>query len=88
MEEAFGYVNLDWQKHVQIDPRYFRPVEVSLLQADAREAKKQLGWEAQVKFRELVRIMVDADIAADGSQSLQGKNKFTADNRLSWLRRA
>ncbi len=88
VEEAFGYVNLDWQKHVQIDPRYFRPVEVSLLQADAREAKKQLGWEAQVKFHELVRIMVDADIAADGSQSLQGKNKFTADNRLSWLRRA
>ncbi len=88
VEEAFGYVNLDWQKHVQIDPRYFRPVEVSHLQADAREAKKQLGWEAQVKFRELVRIMVDADIAADGSPSMQGKNKFTADNRLSWLRRA
>lgn len=61
LDEAFGYVNLDWHDYVEIDPTYFRPTEVDVLCADARKAKRVLGWEAKVKFKELVRIMVDAD---------------------------
>ena len=64
LEEAFGQVGLDWQKHVEIDPRYFRPAEVDLLIGDASKAKRVLGWEPRVGFRELVKMMVDADLAA------------------------
>ncbi|MGD8753934.1 MAG: GDP-mannose 4,6-dehydratase [Anaerolineales bacterium] len=62
LEEAFGYVNLDWQEYVRIDPRYFRPTEVDYLEADASKAHELLGWEPKVSFHELVRIMVDADL--------------------------
>ena len=62
LEEAFGYVHLDWQQYVKIDPRYFRPNEVDYLQADASKAKRVLGWSPSVCFKELVRIMVDADL--------------------------
>ena len=62
LEEAFGYAGLDWKKHVEIDERYLRPLEVEFLQGDASKAKKKLNWEPKVKFKELVRIMVDADI--------------------------
>jgi len=62
LEEAFAYANLDWHEYVEIDPRYFRPTEVEFLQGDARKAKQKLGWEPKVTFKELVRIMVDADM--------------------------
>jgi GDPmannose 4,6-dehydratase len=62
LEEAFAYANLDWHKYVEIDPRYYRPTEVEFLQGDARKARKKLGWEPKVTFKELVRIMVDADM--------------------------
>jgi GDPmannose 4,6-dehydratase len=62
LDEAFGYVGLDWKKHVEIDRRYHRPAEVDLLIGDASKAKAKLGWEPQTKFHELVRIMVDADV--------------------------
>jgi GDPmannose 4,6-dehydratase len=62
LQEAFSYVNLDWEKHVELDPRYLRPTEVDLLLGDASKAKRQLGWEPKTKFSDLVRIMVDADI--------------------------
>ena len=62
LEEAFGYVDLDWKQYVEIDPRYFRPTEVDFLQGDARLARRILGWEPTVSFKELVRIMVAADI--------------------------
>lgn len=64
LDEAFGHLSLDWNRYVEIDPRYFRPTEVNLLQGDASEARRRLGWEAKVKFKELVRIMVDADLKA------------------------
>ncbi len=63
LEEAFGYAGLDWQKYVEIDKRYFRPTEVDLLIGDASKAKKILGWEPKVKFKELVKMMVDSDMA-------------------------
>ena len=65
LEEAFNYVNLDWQKYVEIDSRYFRPAEVDLLIGDASKAKQKLNWTPKVKFKELVKMMVDADILQD-----------------------
>jgi GDPmannose 4,6-dehydratase len=62
LEEAFGYVGLDWRDYIEIDPRYFRPTDVYFLQGDASKAKRKLGWEPRVRFKELVRIMVDADL--------------------------
>lgn len=62
LDVAFGHVGIDWHKHVEIDPRYYRPTEVDLLIGDASKAKKQLGWEPKTKFAELVKIMVEADV--------------------------
>lgn len=63
VEEAFGHVGLDWEKYVKHDARYERPAEVDLLVGDPAKAKKQLGWEPKTRFQNLVRIMVDADLA-------------------------
>jgi GDPmannose 4,6-dehydratase len=63
LDLAFGHAGLDWHKHVEIDPRYFRPTEVDLLIGDYSKAKKQLGWEPKTKFADLVTLMVDADMA-------------------------
>ena len=62
VEAAFGHVGLDWREHVTRDPRYMRPAEVDLLQADPRKAERELGWTPKVGFRELVSMMVDADL--------------------------
>ena len=61
LEEAFGYVDLDWRTHVTTDERFLRPAEVDLLVGDYSKAKRELGWEPKVTFGELVRMMVDAD---------------------------
>jgi len=61
LETAFAYAGLDWEKYVEIDPRYFRPVEVDHLQGDASKAERILGWRPKVMFHELVRLMVDSD---------------------------
>jgi GDPmannose 4,6-dehydratase len=63
VEAAFEHAGLDWEPHVEIDPRYFRPAEVDELLGDASKAAERLGWGARVSFEELVKIMVDADIA-------------------------
>ncbi|MEM6821400.1 MAG: GDP-mannose 4,6-dehydratase [Verrucomicrobiota bacterium] len=62
LEEAFQHVELDWEKYVAFDERYLRPAEVELLIGDPSKAKEQLNWEPKTKFRELVKIMVDADV--------------------------
>jgi GDPmannose 4,6-dehydratase len=64
VEEAFGCAGLDWQRYVVQDPALVRPAEVDLLIGDARKARRVLGWEPQVGFRELVRRMVEADVSA------------------------
>lgn len=74
IEVAFGHAGLDPDKHVKIDPRYYRPAEVDSLQGDASKAREQLGWKPKVKFKELVELMVDADTAALDDQ-LAGKVK-------------
>jgi GDPmannose 4,6-dehydratase len=64
LEEAFSYAGLDWREYVEVDPRYFRPTEVDSLLGDASKARKQLGWEPRIRFKELVKLMVDADLQA------------------------
>jgi GDPmannose 4,6-dehydratase len=61
LAEAFGHAGLDWRDYVQIDERYFRPAEVDVLIGDYSKAKEKLGWEPNVRFKELVQMMVDAD---------------------------
>jgi GDPmannose 4,6-dehydratase len=68
LTEAFGLVNLDWEKYVAFDERYLRPTEVDLLIGDASKARNILGWKPKTSFKELVRIMVEADLADEGIQ--------------------
>lgn len=70
LEEAFSYVDLDIEAHVRIDPRYFRPTEVEELIADPIKTKEKLGWTPEIKFNDLVTIMVDADMRAAGLESI------------------
>lgn len=62
LDEVFGYLGLDWHKHVVIDPRYLRPTEVDFLQGNASKAKRVLKWEPRVTFKELAKMMADADM--------------------------
>jgi len=64
VEEAFGHVNLEWEKYVEFDPRYLRPAEVDALLADPSKARDKMGWEHQTGFKELVKLMVDAEMEA------------------------
>lgn len=70
VEEAFRLVNLDWRDYVANDPRYYRPTEVNTLQGDITKAKKELEWEPKVMFKELVKIMMDADLARERQKQL------------------
>jgi|SRR3989338_5789951 len=76
LKEAFSCLEMDWEDYVKIDPMYFRPAEVEKLQGDYSKARKILGWKPKTKFRELVRIMVDADMKlAENEKYLKEKNK-------------
>ena len=86
--EAFSYVGLDWQECVRIDPRYFRPLEVETLIADASKAKKELGWSPKVTFKELVRIMVDMDMEALGLKPPGEAKKILEKYGMSSIDRA
>ncbi|MHC4515451.1 MAG: GDP-mannose 4,6-dehydratase [Planctomycetota bacterium] len=66
--EAFGLLDLDPDEHVRVDPRYFRPAEVDALQGDATKAREKLGWEPKVGFKELVKMMVEADLEIANKQ--------------------
>lgn len=70
VQETFSLAGMDWQKYVKIDKRYFRPAEVEDLIADASKAKRLLGWEPKVKFKELAKIMLDADMKAEGLEGI------------------
>ena len=85
LEEAFRYAGLDPDPHVRIDPRYFRPTEVDVLQGDAAKARRELGWEPRVTFGELVRIMVDADMERIGLNPPGEGKKILAEKGFSWL---
>ncbi len=79
LTESFGYLGLDWEKHVEIDPRYYRPAEVDLLIGDPTKARTVLGWEPKVKFKELVQMMVDADM-----EKIQGNDQQKATHRSAF----
>ena len=83
LTEAFSYLDLDWEKYVETDPRYYRPAEVDLLLGDPSKARRVLGWEPKVSFKELVRIMVDHDLELARLESLQ-KHEGPASPKVSW----
>jgi GDPmannose 4,6-dehydratase len=64
-EIAFGHVGLDWQQYVKTDEQFIRPAEVDLLIADARKARKKLGWKPTVSFKQLIEMMVESDLKAE-----------------------
>lgn len=86
VEGAFSYAGLDWEKYVEIDPNYFRPTEVDFLQADASKAGKQLGWEPKVKFHELVKIMVDADLELMGQKPVGQGKEILKSKGIDWTK--
>ncbi len=87
LEEAFGYAGMDWQKYVEKDPRYFRPTEVDCLVADPSKARRELGWSPKISFRELVRIMVDADLLEEGIEPPGEGIRILAEKFPDWLKR-
>ncbi|MBM3120931.1 MAG: GDP-mannose 4,6-dehydratase [Chloroflexi bacterium] len=84
VEEAFAYAGLDWHDYVEIDQGYFRPTEVDYLQADASKARRVLGWSPKVTFRELVRIMVDADVQSLGQTPIGEGMRILQDKFGDW----
>ncbi|MFW9817668.1 MAG: GDP-mannose 4,6-dehydratase [Candidatus Thorarchaeota archaeon] len=84
LDEAFGYLNMDWNEYVRIDPRYFRPTEVDHLMADPTKAQKMLDWEPRVYFKDLVRIMVDADLELQGMDSPGEGRKILQKHHGRW----
>ena len=86
-EEAFSYAGLDWREYVKIDSRYFRPTEVDLLIADPSKAKEKLSWSPKVTFKDLVKIMVDADMRAVGLEPVgEGDEILKAKFPDQWWR--
>lgn len=86
LDEAFGYLNMDWHEYVKIDQKYFRPNEVDYLQADPGKAQRVLEWEPRVYFRDLVRIMVDADLELSGLESPGEGAKIIKKHHGNWHR--
>ena len=81
LDEVFGLLKIDWRKHVEIDKRYFRPSEVDLLLGDASKARKQLAWTPKVSFKELARMMTEAD------QKLADRERVIAAHENGWSAR-
>jgi GDPmannose 4,6-dehydratase len=86
VSEAFAYADMNWQDYVEIDPRYFRPTEVDFLQADPSKAKAKLDWEPKVTWKELARIMVDADMEAAGLEPVGEGLSILETNFDDWHR--
>ncbi len=84
VNEAFSYVNLDYHDYVKIDPKYFRPTEVDYLEADTGKAERILNWKPRVKYHDLVRIMMDADLEFLGLESPGEGKKIVEDQFDDW----
>jgi GDPmannose 4,6-dehydratase len=78
VDRAFAHVGLDWRRYVEVDPQYYRPTEIDRLEGDASRARERLGWTPRIKFRDLVKIMVDADV-----QLLEDKLSGQLERRMS-----
>jgi len=84
LDEAFGYLDLDWNKYVEIDPMYYRPAEVDVLLGDSSKAKQVLGWEPKVKFKDLVRLMVNHDLELAKQEAENEKIKGSSELKTRW----
>ncbi len=85
LDEAFGLLDLDWKKYVEKDPRYYRPAEVDLLLGDATKARERLGWEPEVNFKQLVRLMVEHDMElARHELAAHEARGSAAPNKIRW----
>ncbi len=79
VEKAFAYAGIDWQKHVKIDKKYFRPIEVESLMADTSKSKKELNWEPKIIFDDLLKIMVDSDMRNLGLKPIGDGDKVLSE---------
>jgi GDPmannose 4,6-dehydratase len=85
LDEAFSLLDLDWRAYVEIDPRYYRPAEVDLLLGDATKARRALGWEPRVTFKELVRLMIESDLKiAARERAIADREPETAATTMRW----
>lgn len=85
LDKTFGHLDLDWEKYVEVDPRYFRPAEVDLLLGDASKARRELGWEPRVSFDQLVKLMTDYDLELARQEVAARDLKPTAGpNKARW----
>src|SRR2546422_2816656 len=85
LEKTFSYLDLDWEKYVEIDPRYFRPAEVDLLLGDASKAREKLGWKPKVTFDDLVKLMTDHDLQLARQEAEARELKHSsASNKARW----
>jgi len=83
LDEAFGYVGLDWRDYVEIDPRYYRPAEVDHLCGDSGKARRLLNWAPRTGFKELVRMMVDHDMTMASRESILKNAGHTSSIRAA-----
>jgi GDPmannose 4,6-dehydratase len=79
VKEAFACVGMDWKKYVEIDPRYYRPTEVNVLRGDASKARRILGWKPKIKFKQLVQLMVEADVEMLRQELNPPRSRFARD---------
>jgi GDPmannose 4,6-dehydratase len=84
VQEAFEYLDLDWREYVELDPRYLRPTEVVSLVSDASKAHKELEWEPKIRFKDLVRIMVDADLEVVGMKPKGAGHRILEEKFGEW----
>jgi GDPmannose 4,6-dehydratase len=78
LEEAFSYAGLDWERHVEIDPAYFRPTEVDFLLGDSSRTKQVLERHPETDFRSLVRMMVDADFRLAENERVVAESRYSS----------
>lgn len=84
LDEAFGYLDIDWKEHVETDPRYLRPAEVDVLLGDASKARKELGWQPKVDFKQLVRLMLDHDLELARQESITYEAMGITEEKARW----
>lgn len=87
LEEAFGYLNLNWKDYVEIDPRYYRPLEVEYLLANSSKIRGKLNWNPKVSFKDLVKIMVDYDLEQIGLNFPGESKKILREKGISWIKK-
>ena len=88
LKEAFSYVDLHYEHYVEVDSFYRRPLEVDVLCADSTKAKKELEFTPRIRFAELVRIMVDADMELEGLKPMGEGKRILENKNFSWIKKS